>query len=131
QPLRAPTQVPDPRGAAGRTAGGQGRRPAAVVASQGRPGLVVDQRPVAIGARLDVPAVPANHDRRGASPVQDEDGLLPAGGVEGRQAGDEPAREQAAVAGGQLLTKINDLNGWRAANGTDVEHDPVVLPGDL
>ena len=57
--LRATAEVANPRRAAGRTARRDRRRPAAVVAAEGPTGLVVDERPLAIGTCLDVAAVAA------------------------------------------------------------------------
>ena len=65
EPLGAAAEIADPGRGAVRAAGRQraSRRPA-VVAAQGRAGLVVDERPLALRARLDVPAVAAQDDRR-------------------------------------------------------------------
>ena len=84
--LGAAAEVADPRRRAGRAA--RGRRPgaAAVMAAQRGPGPVVDERPVAVGARLHVAAVPAHHDRRRPAPVDHEDGALAVLGVERRRA---------------------------------------------
>ena len=62
--FRAAAEVADPRRGAGRAARRERRRPAAVVAAQRRPGLVVDERPLAVRAGLDVAAVAAQDDRR-------------------------------------------------------------------
>ena len=104
--------------AASRSSGsGVGERsgPAAVVAAQRHAGLVVDQRPLAVGAGLDVPAVPAQDDRGAAAPVEDEDRLLAGRGVESRDRGRQRAREQAALPRRQLGTEIDDLDVRRAA----------------
>ena len=106
-PLRAAAEVADPRRRAGRAAGGGRPGAAAVVAAQGGPGLVVDERPVAVRAGLDVSAVPAQDDRRRPAPVDHEDRPLAGLGVEGRQRGGERIREQPAVAGGELGTQVD------------------------
>ena len=54
-PLRAAAEVADPRRAAGRTARRERPGAAAVVAAERRAGLVVDERPFAVRAGLDVP----------------------------------------------------------------------------
>ena len=53
-PFRAAAEVADPGRCAGRAARRERRRPPAVVAAQGRPGLVVDERTLAVRAGLDV-----------------------------------------------------------------------------
>ena len=73
QALGAPAEVADPRRGAGGAAARQRPGASAVVAPQGRPGLVVDERAVAVRARLDRSAIAAQHDRGGATPVDDQD----------------------------------------------------------
>ena len=124
--LRAAAEVADPRRAAGRAARGQRRRPAAVMAAQRRSGLVVDERPLAVRAGLDVAAVAAQHDRRRPAPVEDEDRLVAAGRVERAERLGQRAREQAAVARGQLRAEVDDLDGRRRAGRPRRQHDPVV-----
>src|SRR5690242_17598973 len=82
-PFRAATEVPDPRRVAVRASGGQWRRATAVVAPERGAGLVVHERSLAIGTRLDVTAVAAEHDRRRPAPIEHEDGLITGRGVEG------------------------------------------------
>ena len=52
------------------------------MAAQRRPGAVVDERPVAVGAGLDVAAVAAHDDRRRPAPVDHEDRAVAVRGVE-------------------------------------------------
>ena len=113
--LRAAAEVADPRRAAGRAAGRERRRPAAVVAAQRRPGLVVDERPLAVRAGLDVTAVAAQDDRRRPAPVEDEDRLLAGAGVERGERRRERPRQQAALARGQLRAQVDDLDRRAAA----------------
>ena len=113
--LGAAAQVADARRATVRAAGRQRRRAAAVVAAQRDAGLVVDERPLALGAGLDVAAVAAQHDRRGPPPIEDQDRLVAGRRVETRQRLGQAARQQAAVAGGKLRPQVDDLDGRRRA----------------
>ena len=88
-------EIADPRRAARRTARRERRRPAAVVTAQRRPGLVVDERPLAVGAGLDVAAVATEDDRRRPAPVEDEDRLLAGRRVETGQGRGQRPRQQA------------------------------------
>ena len=126
--LRAATQVADARRGAARAARGQRRRPTAVVAAQGRAGLVVDERSLAVGAGLDVAAIPAQHDRRGAAPVEDEDGLLAGGHVERGERRIERSRDRAAMAVGELGAQVDDLDERRLADRPRGQDDPRVRP---
>ncbi len=109
-PFRATTEIADPRGLAGRTAGRERRRPAAVVAAERRAGLVVDERSLAVRAGLDMTAVAAEHHGRRPAPVQHEDGLVAGRRVEGGQRRCQRSRDQAALTVGELLSKIDDLD---------------------
>ena len=93
--FRAAAEVADPGRAAGRAARRERRRPAAVMAAQRRPGLVVDERALAVGAGLDVAAVAAQDDRRGPAPVEDEDRLV----AGARSSAAERRRQRRATAG--------------------------------
>ena len=115
-PFGAAAEVADPRRAAGRAARRERRRPAAVMAAQRRPGLVVDERPLAVGAGLDVAAVAAQDDRRGPAPVEDEDRLLACRRVEAGERRRQRARQQPALPGRQLRTQVDDLDGRRGAD---------------
>ncbi len=87
------------------------RAVAAVMAAQRHPRCVENERHAALRADLDVAAVAAEDDRRGAAAVDDQD--RPLAGRRGRgpaRAVDEPGREQAAIAGGQLRPKVDDLD---------------------
>ena len=109
---RSTRSVPPPRyrirgERAGRAAGRGRPGAAAVVAAQRGPGPVVDQRPVAVRARLHVPAVPAHDDRRRPPPVDHEDRPVAGLGVEGRQRRRERVRQQPAVARGELGAQVD------------------------
>ena len=110
-PLRPAAEVPDPGRAAGRAARGHRPGATAVVASERLAGLVVDERPRAVGARRDVAAVPAEHHRGGAAPVDDEDRLLTL--LQGGERGAERAREHPEVAVLQLGAEVDDLDPRR------------------
>ena len=106
--LRADAQVPDARAPAVGTARRLGPATPAVVADHALADGVVGERRVAAPAAQDVAAVPALHDARRATPVQEEDGLLPA--LEGAGEGlVEAAAEDAAHAGLELLPHVDDL----------------------
>ena len=97
---RSTRSVPPPRyrirgdaHAGQRVAGGQAR-PQWWQRSDGA-GLVVDERPVAVGARLDVAAVAAHDDRRRAAPVDHEDRAVAVRGVERRRAPSASASESS------------------------------------
>ena len=134
--LRAAAEVADPRRAAVRAAGRDRRRPAAVMAAQRRPGLVVDERPLALRAGLDVAAVAAQDDRRGPAPVDDV-------GSPGRR----PSRSRAASASTrrrdrsprlpavELLAQVDDLDDGRARRsaasaGRPAGSGPSARPAD-
>ncbi len=87
----------------------------AVVAAQRDSGLVVDEAAFAFRATLDVAAVAADHDRGGAPAVDDQDGSFARG--KGLEGGPEGAREEAAVAGGQLGAQVHHLDARRSAAG--------------
>ncbi len=116
-PLRAAAEIADPRGAAGRAAGGERRGPAAVVAAQRRAGLVVHERPLAVRARLDVTAIPTQHDGRGAAPVEHEDRLLTGRGVERGQGVVQRLRQEPAVPFGELRAQVHDRHAGRRSTG--------------
>jgi hypothetical protein len=65
-----------------------------VMAAQRRPGLVVDERALAVRAGLDVAAVAAEHDRRGPAPVDRQDRLI--AGRRSRAASASTSRPTAA-----------------------------------
>src|SRR5258706_7847955 len=106
--LRATAQVANPRRAAGRTARGDRRRPTTVVAAEGRAGLVIDERSLAVRTGLDVTAVAAEDHRRGPPPIDYEDGLV--AGVEVER-GERPGQlqgQEAAIAGSDLVPAADD-----------------------
>jgi len=80
---------------------------------------VIDERSLAVRTRLDVTAVAAEDDRSGPAPVEDEDRLLPASGVEAGQGRCQGARQQPALAGtSPVLTMLEDQtpnNGFAAS----------------
>ena len=123
--LRAAAEVADPRRAAGRAARRERRRPAAVVAAQRRAGLVVDERPLAVRARLDVAAVPAQDHRRGPAAVEDEDRPVAGARVERGERGGQRARQQAAVARGELGPQVDGRRrAGSVAGGAHGQDDP-------
>src|SRR4029079_437265 len=132
--LRSAAQVADPGRSAIRAAGGDRRSPAAVVAAKGRAGLVVDERAFAVRTGLDVAAVPAEDDRRGAAAVDRQDRLVAGRAVHGRHRLDPPPRQQSAIARLQLLTEVDDLDhGPRASRAVRQDHPRVAAlaaPGD-
>src|SRR5829696_8035765 len=94
-----------------------------------RPGLVVDERTLAIGARLDVAAIPAEDDGCRAPAIEDEDRLLSGRRVETREGGPEGARQEAALTRGELRPQIDDLDGRRRPDRPGREDYPIVLTG--
>ena len=74
-------------------------------------------------------AIPAQHDRRGPAPVEDEDRLLTGRRVERAQCGRKIARDQAAHAGRQLGPEVDDLDGRRGPDRADRQHHPGVDAG--
>ena len=106
-PFGPAAQVADPGRRAGRAAGRRRPRPAAVMAAQRRAGAVVDERPVAVRARLDMAAVPAHDDRRRPAPVEHQDRAVAGAGVERRQRGGQRVGDQAPVAGRQLGAQVD------------------------
>ena len=85
-------------------------RPAAVVAAERHPCLVIDERPLAVGAGLDVAAVAAHDDRGRPAPVEDEDRLLAGRRVERAERRRERARQQPALPRRELGTQVDDLD---------------------
>src|SRR5438093_1158255 len=96
------------------------------MAAQRAARLVEDERPIAVRAGLDVAAVAAQDDRRGAAAVDDEDRLLVGRRVEGRQSGAEAPGQQPAIALAELLAEVDDLDGWRLAGRSRREADSPV-----
>ncbi len=124
--LRPAAEVPDPRRRARRAARRDRPGAPAVVAAERRPGLVVDERPFAVRAGLDGPAVAAQHDRRRPAPVHDEDRPLAGGRVQGPQRVDEHPGQQPAIARGQLRAEVDgDHDGLRAARARREDRAPV------
>ena len=129
EPLCPTAQVSDPRRAAGRTSRRDGCRPPAVMASKRRPRLVIDERSFAVRARLDVPAIPAQDDRRRPTPVEDQDGLLAAGRIQPSDRRGKWPRQQTALSRCELGAQVDDLDCWWQARGSDREHHPIVGSG--
>src|SRR4029079_16872199 len=113
--LRPAAEVLDPRRVAAWATRGERERPAAVVAAERAAGLVEDERPFAVRAGLDVPAVAAQDDRRGPAAVDDEDRLVAAARVQRRERRGQPPRQQPAIAVPELLAGVDDLQRRRAA----------------
>ena len=126
--FRAAAEVADPRRRAVRAAGRERCRATAVVAAQGRAGLVIDEGALAIRAGLDVTAVAAQDDGRAPPPVQDQDGLVARAGVEGSECGHERSRQEPAFAGGQLGAQVHDLDRRQGADGASEQGDAPVRP---
>src|SRR5690349_23201487 len=101
------------------------------MAAEGRARLVVDERPFAFRARLDVAAVAAEDDRRGAPPVDRQDRLVPFRGLERGDRRGEAAAQEAAIASSELLAEVDDLDGRPRPHGSDRERDPPIatVPG--
>ena len=116
-PLRAAAEVPDPGRAARRAAGRDRPRAAAVVAAERGARLVVHERPVAVGARLDRAAVPAQHHRGRPAAVEDEDRAVAGLRVEAGEGLRERVREQAAVAGRELRAEVDGRDEGLGAGG--------------
>ena len=91
-------------------------RPTAVVTAQRRPGLVIDERPLAVRAGLDIPAIAAEHDRRGPAAIEDEDRLFAASHVETGQRRRQGARQESPLPHRELLPKIHHLDRWCLAD---------------
>ena len=89
---------------------------------------MVDERPFAVGAGLDVAAIPAEHDRGRATPVEDQDRLLAGRRVERGQGRGQRPRQQAALAGGQLLAEVDDFHGRCGADRPGRQDDAIELP---
>ena len=89
-PLRPAAEIADPGRLAVRAAGRDRGCPSAVVTAEARPRLVIDERALALRTGLDMAAIAAQDDRRGAAPVDREDRLVPAVGVKIRHRGHEP-----------------------------------------
>ena len=122
----AAAEIPDPGRAARGAAGRQWRRPAAVMATERRPCLVIDEWPLAVRAGLDVAAVAA-HDDGGRPPaVQDEDRLVAVCSVERAERRRERARQQPALTRDKLGAEVDDLDG-RCDTGRARRQDDVVV----
>ena len=91
-------------------------------------GLVEDERPVAVRARLDVAAVAAQHDRRGPAAVDDEDRLVAAARIQRRERRGQPARDQPAIAVPKLLAEVDDFDRRRLARRPRRQDDPAICP---
>ena len=124
--LRAAAEVADPRRAATRAARSERRGATAVVAPKGDTRLVVDERPGALRAGLDVPAVAAQHDRRRAAPVDHEDGLVADAAVQRLDRGGKRPREHPADPGLQLRAQVHDLDRRREAGQPVGQPDSAV-----
>ena len=87
-----------------------------MVAAKRRAGLVVDERPLALRAGLDVAAVPAQDDRRGAAPV-DRRGSpgRPRPRSSAAERRRQAVRQQPAIALAKLLPEVDDLDVGPAA----------------
>ena len=108
--LRTHAEMPDARAPALRAHRRRCGATAAAMADQ-RAVDVIGEGDLARGARRDVAAVAAEHDRREPAAVEVEDGLLAARDCAPQRDG-ERARERAAIAGAQLETKVDDRR-WR------------------
>jgi hypothetical protein len=125
--FRPAAQITDARRAARRTARCERRRPTAVMAAQRRPGLVVDERALAIRTGLDVAAIPAHDDRRRAAPVEHQDRLLAGRAVEPIEGSRQRAREEATLAGSEFGAEVDDLHGRCRTDRTGRQDDPIVV----
>ena len=93
-------------------------------------GLVVDERPLAVRAGLDVAAVPAQHDRRGPAPVEDEDRLLAAGRVERRRGRPTSARDsRPRLPAASSARRSTTSTVGALADRPRRQDDPVVVAG--
>ena len=93
------------------------------------PGLVVDERPLAVRAGLDRAAVPAHDDRRGPAAVEDEDRPLAARGVERVERGGEHVGQQPPVARGELGPQVDGGHERLRPGGRHRQDDPPVPAG--
>ena len=100
-----------------------------MVAAQRRAGLVIDERPLALGAGLDVAAVTAQDHRRGAAAVDDKDGLVARGDIEaGERRGEAPGQQPAIAVAELTFALILALDRRIADNVADLRqafHDAV------
>ena len=128
QALGPAAEVADPRRTAGRAAPRHRPAPPAVVAAQRHPGGVVDERPLAVGTGLDMAAVPAEHHRRRAAAVDQQDRPIPGTEVQRGERARQPGRDEAAVAGRQLGPQIDDLHRGRPPAGALDERNTAVHP---
>ena len=96
------------------------------MAAQGRARLVVDEGTFALGTGLDMPAVTAQHDRRGPAAIDRQDRLVAGSTVEAGDRGREAPTEKSAVAGSELLAKVDDLDGRGQSAGPDRQGEAAI-----
>ena len=93
------------------------------------PGLVVDERSLAVRARLDVAAVAAQHDGRRAATIEHEDGLVARRRVEAAERRGQRPGQEPSLARRQLRAEIDHGDAGQFARRSAGEHDPTVAAG--
>jgi hypothetical protein len=83
------------------------------MASERYAGLVIDEGALALRATLDVPAVPADHDRSCAAAVEDQDRALAFG--QRLERVPQCDRKEPSISGGKLGSQIHDFDARRGA----------------
>src|SRR5215207_1651732 len=99
-----------------------------MMATEGRARLVVDERPLALGTRLDMAAVAAEDDGRGPAPVDREDRLLATVPVKSLQRLDEGSGQEPTIAAPELLPQVHHVDPGPLAGRPRRQHDPAIGP---